>query len=283
MRARSAPVSPRSPRLATPLAPLFHALLLALPAAPLSACSEHSRTSPPSTTSSSTPAAPSTPSAFPPASAPAPPAKQGSIEGLIHFTGQAPPPIQVSIPASLSAHCGEQLLQPRAVAGKDGGLSEVVAWVDGAQGPLSAAPPPPVLDQRGCAFRPRVVAAARGTELTVLNSDPLLHNVRATSGTDRPFNTAMPITGMKIQVPVATAPGVTRVTCDVHPWMLAFIRSFDHPFFAVSDEAGRFAIRGVPAGKAVLRFWHPFLGERQVGVDVPEGGIARPQVDWPAP
>jgi hypothetical protein len=93
----------------------------------------------------------------------------------------------------------------------------------------------------------------------------------------------MPITGMKVQLPLSTAPTVTRVTCDVHPWMVAFVRTFDHPYFGVSDEAGHFAIRGAPAGKASLRFWHPFLGEKRLEVDVPEDGVARPQLDWAAP
>jgi plastocyanin len=216
-------------------------------------------------------------------SAPAAPQKQGTIEGTVRFTGKEPMPVQVAVSADLTHVCGELLEQRRAEVGPGGGLAEVVAWVAGARGPLSAAPAPPALDQKGCVYRPRVVAAAQGTALTVINSDPLLHNVRTAAGASRPFNTAMPITGMKAQMPLATSPGVTRLTCDVHPWMVAFIRTFDHPYFAVSDAAGHFTIRGAPAGKAELKLWHPFLGERKVEVEVPEDGVARPQVDWPAP
>lgn len=230
---------------------------------------------------------PSTPSAGgantgAPAAAAAP-QKRGTIEGTVRFTGKEPPPQQVAVPADVTPICGELIEQRRAEVGPDNGLGEVVAWVAGAQGPLSAAPAPPVLDQKGCAYRPRVIAAAQGTALTVLNSDPLLHNVRTAAGSPRPFNTAMPITGMKAQLPLPATPAVTRLTCDVHPWMVAFVRTFDHPYFAVSDPAGHFTIQGVPAGKATLMLWHPFLGERRLEVDVPENGVARPQVDWPAP
>jgi hypothetical protein len=214
---------------------------------------------------------------------PAAPRQQGTVEGTIHFTGKAPPPLQVAVAADLTAICGEVLQQPRVEVGPGGGLGEVVVWVDGAHGPLSAAPPPPALDQRGCVYRPRVVAAAQGTQLTLINSDPLLHNVRTAAGAPRPFNTAMPITGMKVQMPLPTVPAVTRLTCDVHPWMVAFVRTFDHPYFAVSDQAGRFTIKGVPAGKATLGLWHPFLGEQRQEVDIPENGVARPQIEWPAP
>jgi plastocyanin len=228
----------------------------------------------------SKPAAPPAPAA---PGAPAAPAKQGAIEGTIHFTGKAPPPgVFAAIPPDLTHVCGT-LPQPGVVLGRDGGLSEVVAWVSGAQGPLSAAPAPPAIDQRGCAFHPRVVAAAQGAQLQLVNSDPLLHNVRAAAGAPRPFNVAMPITGMKVDMPLAGTPGLTRYICDVHPWMAAFVRTFDHPYFAVSDGEGRFTIRGVPAGAASLRFWHPVLGEQRAEVEIPENGVARPQIDWPAP
>jgi len=248
------------------------ALLLALPLL-LAACTERSPSSGPSGSPSSPAAPPEAP----------PPAKQGTIEGVVRFKGKEPLPLQVAIPAELTLQCGELVQQPRVMVGKGGALAEVVVSVADAQGPLSAAPAPPPIDQYGCTFSPRVVAAAKGAQLTMINSDSLMHNVRSASGTDRPFNVAMPITGMKIQVPVASRSVVTRVTCDVHPWMVAMVHSFDHPYFAVTGEEGRFTIRGAPAGKGVLRLWHPFLGQRKFEVEVPEGGVARPQIDWPGP
>jgi len=232
---------------------------------------------------STTPAKPPAPATLAAPPTPAAPAAPGTIEGVIRFTGKAPPPLQVSIPGNLIGTCADAVDPPSALIGPEGGLAEVVVWLSGATGPLSAAPPPPVLDQRGCVFRPRVLAAAQGAELTLLNSDPLMHNVRTTSGSPRHFNTAMPLTGMKVRMPLASTPAVVRLTCDVHPWMQAFVRTFDHPFFAVSDERGRFTIRGAPTGKASLLLWHPFLGERSAQVEVPEGGVARLQIDWTRP
>jgi len=34
----------------------------------------------------------------------------------------------------------------------------------------------------------------------------------------------------------------------------------DHPFFAVSDERGGFAIRNIPAGSYTLKAWHESAG-----------------------
>jgi hypothetical protein len=39
--------------------------------------------------------------------------------------------------------------------------------------------------------------------------------------------------------------------CDVHKWMNAKIGVFDHPFFAVTGEDGKFTLANVPAGKDV--------------------------------
>ena len=48
-------------------------------------------------------------------------------------------------------------------------------------------------------------------------------------------------------------PGIVPVFCDIHSHMSAYILVFGHPFFAVSDTSGRYAIRGVPAGTYAAR------------------------------
>ena len=36
--------------------------------------------------------------------------------------------------------------------------------------------------------------------------------------------------------------------CDVHGWMNAYVGVLDHPFFAVTDEDGKFELKGLPPG-----------------------------------
>ena len=43
-------------------------------------------------------------------------------------------------------------------------------------------------------------------------------------------------------------PGIVRVFCDIHSHMNAFILVFSHPFFAVTDDEGRYRIDNVPPG-----------------------------------
>jgi hypothetical protein len=56
-----------------------------------------------------------------------------------------------------------------------------------------------------------------------------------------------------------------------HPWEKAYVAVMDHPFFAVSDEFGRFEIHGLPPGTYTLVVWHELLGEQQVEITIAPG------------
>ena len=51
------------------------------------------------------------------------------------------------------------------------------------------------------------------------------------------------------------------VFCDIHSHMSAYILVFNHPFFAVTDDDGRYAIPSVPPGTYTLLVWSE-LGRR---------------------
>ncbi|MEZ5582876.1 MAG: hypothetical protein R3F37_08990 [Candidatus Competibacteraceae bacterium] len=48
-------------------------------------------------------------------------------------------------------------------------------------------------------------------------------------------------------------PGLVRVYCNIHSRMVGFIHVFAHPYFAVTDLTGRFAIEGIPPGTYLLK------------------------------
>ncbi len=50
-------------------------------------------------------------------------------------------------------------------------------------------------------------------------------------------------------------PGIVPVFCDIHSHMSAYILVFSHPFFAVTEDDGRYAIPGVPSGTYNLAVW----------------------------
>ena len=59
--------------------------------------------------------------------------------------------------------------------------------------------------------------------------------------------------------------------------MKAYISVFDHPYFTVTDDTGRYQIDNVPPGKYEVVAWHErdlkYLGYSQTqSVDIGDGG-----------
>ncbi len=163
---------------------------------------------------------------------------------------------------------------PALVLGKGRELANAFVWLEGAKG---GDPPkgPFRIDQKGCAFEPYAQVVSKGVPVTILNSDPVLHNVHATTVTgDALFNKAIPVKGQSVKEPFTTA-GVVRVKCDVHAWMNAWLFVAETPFAAVTDRGGRFAFPGVAPGTYRLHAWHELLGEKVQSVVVPANGVAR--------
>jgi plastocyanin len=117
---------------------------------------------------------------------------------------------------------------------------------------------PVFLDQRQCAFIPRVILVAVGGTVEFLNSDRLLHNLHSVSRANAVFNRTQP-KGRTIPI-TFTKPEIVRITCDLHSWMRAWVVVMEHPFHAVTGAAGEFALDNVPPGKYTLNVWHETLG-----------------------
>jgi Carboxypeptidase regulatory-like domain len=150
--------------------------------------------------------------------------------------------------------------------------------------PVPAAPVE--LDQKECDYLPRVFGIRPGQPLSIKNSDNLLHNVNARgsgAGLSRgpnAFNVAMPLQGLKTTRSFGEPQVAVTITCDVHPWMRAYAGVVPHPFFAVTDASGAFAIGGLPAGSYTLEAWHERLGKTTVQVTVAEGARAEAALEF---
>ncbi|MCY1035681.1 carboxypeptidase regulatory-like domain-containing protein [Corallococcus sp. BB11-1] len=234
------------------------------------------------------PPPPAAPPAPPPAATAAPrptgPVRWGDIEGRVRLTGTPPPAPVLATSATVAHVCGDQAQDRSLVVGAEGALAHaVVSLQDGAGLPAPESPAPaPVLDQKQCSYEPPSLAARAGTELVLRNSDPLVHNVRAQFGTNRSvFNVGMPLEGMTLRRPLPATPGTVHIRCDVHPWMRAVVRTFDHPYFTTTAPDGRFRLR-VPEGSHTLVFWHDRLPARSQTVTVRAGETVKIDEAWDA-
>jgi plastocyanin len=123
--------------------------------------------------------------------------------------------------------------------------------------------------QRDEAFTPRVVAVPVGSEVEFPNDDPIYHNVFSLSRAKN-FNLGRYPRGTTKTVRFDRV-GVVKVFCEIHSHMSATVMVFDHPFFAIPGEDGRFELPGVPAGSRELTAWHERLGDTTVRVLVQAG------------
>jgi plastocyanin len=118
-----------------------------------------------------------------------------------------------------------------------------------------------VLDQIRCEFSPHVLLLPQGATLTILNSEAMLHNVRAfDEKINMLFNDAMPKKGQVIKKKF-DEPGRLIFRCGVHSWMHALVIVQEHPYYAVTSETGDFKISGISDGTYTLSVWHEVLGE----------------------
>ena len=191
----------------------------------------------------------------------------GSISGHVLFDGQAPP--QATLPVHKNrAVCGESVPDESLLVDAYGGLKNVVVVLDGIHAGKGNPAFPGLLDNKNCAFVPRVQTIAVGQTLALRNSDFILHNVHARrNGHKTIFNLGLPYWSEKTYR--FMQPGHVLIDCDVlHTWMRAHIIVTDHPYTAVTDATGRFAISHIPVGEYGLRLWHERLGEQTQPVSV---------------
>lgn len=207
------------------------------------------------------------------------PAQAATITGVVRFTGTAPAPEPIDMsaePTCAEKHEGTPTQQTVAV-NDDATLRNVFVYVK--EGLPDQAWPAsdeqPVLDQDGCVYIPHVIGVRTGDDLTIRNSDGLLHNVNAQPQTNRGFNVGQP-TNMETKRAFTTQEVMIPVTCEVHGWMNAYIGVVDHPYFAVTGDGGTFTLEGLPPGTYTVEAWHEKYGTQtmQVTVAAQETGTA---------
>ena len=110
------------------------------------------------------------------------------------------------------------------------------------------------MDQRSETFLPHVLAVDTGAVVDFPNNDSTYHNVFSLSKAKR-FDLGRYARGRSKSVRF-DRPGVVRVFCDIHSHMSAFVLVFSHPFYAMTDEAGRYRIDDIPPGTYTVAAWY---------------------------
>jgi hypothetical protein len=209
------------------------------------------------------------------ARAPQGPTGTAKVVVKVTLSGSVPAPAKIQTsadPYCAKVHQAEPLLSQTVQVGADGALIDALVFVkDGVTGTYAATQTPVTLDQKGCVYIPHVIGMIAGQPLQIINSDPTLHNIHPMPVINTGFNIGMPIQGMKQNRVFPKAEPVFHVKCDVHPWMSAYLATFTHPFFGVSNSQGTVELNNLPAGTFQIQAWHEKYGVQTQSVSVSAG------------
>jgi plastocyanin len=127
-----------------------------------------------------------------------------------------------------------------------------------------------IIDQRSQRFIPTVAAIRLGDTVDFPNNDKVWHNVYSKGGATE-FDLGLYPPG-KTRSQRFDKPGVSRILCNAHPKMEAFVVVKDHPFFSSTDSRGLYEIKNIPRGKFRVEIWHPNLELRSETVEIARDG-----------
>lgn len=199
----------------------------------------------------------------------------GTIVGVVHYDGPTPTPERVDVKTKEDVCHADPIFSEKLVVSENKEVQWAVISIKGIrQGKQFERPAEdkdkPTIDQNGCKFDPHIAIVAQGQPLKVLNSDGVLHNVHTWSKKNRSKNIAMPGVIKETKLKFRRSEYI-RVTCDIHPWMEAYVIVMEHPYYEITDEKGAFKLNDVPPGTYTLTLWHETLGKVEQRVTVNSG------------
>ena len=237
----------------------------------------------------------------------------GSVTGTVTLIGGKPTPKGynlITFPdpvycGRISTGTGWRILDEFSVTSGSGLKDVVVLLTDATKGkPFQFEPL--TIEARDCRFLPFVTVVRDGSEVVVMNMDPVMHDIQAyeTSqlGPRVLFNTPLPmnphhkrfvtaeshehLAGQPVKESIHMTKGrrIFVMQCGFHAYMESWGLAVDNPYYSVTSDGGTFTLTDVPPGEYTLMAWHPGLGTMlQKKVMVTEKGVSMVDFAFEAP
>ncbi|HYL17374.1 MAG TPA: methylamine utilization protein [Burkholderiales bacterium] len=114
-----------------------------------------------------------------------------------------------------------------------------------------------IVDQIDKEFVPYVKAVRAGSYVKFPNKDDIRHHVYSFSPAKK-FELPL-YSGTPAQPVLFDKPGVVKLGCNIHDWMIAYIYVAETPYFGKSEAGGRVELDSLPPGHYRVRVWHPLM------------------------
>ena len=214
----------------------------------------------------------------------------GTIQGKVTITGEKPRPMAfnlVTIPdpvfcGTISTGNGWRIVEDF-IIGPDQSLKDVVVYLKDMDQGKPFHMPKVRIESVDCEFIPFVNVLRDGDELTVVNMDPVEHDIQAYEtarerGARVLFNRPLPmnpfhkVAGIFGKKHLPGEPMVEKIhlrkgrnvfvmQCGFHPYMFSWGLVLENPYYTITPEDGTFEITDVPPGDYMLTAWHPGMKE----------------------
>ncbi len=132
------------------------------------------------------------------------------------------------------------------------GLGVVMLWPE--RGGKKRVAKQRIIEQRGKAFAPHVMAIPVGSTVSFPNFDTIFHNVFSLSRA-KAFDLGMYRNGETREVRL-DKPGIVRLGCNLHANMSAYLIIVDAPHYVVVDNDGSYAFKSLAPGKYRVQAWN---------------------------
>ena len=131
----------------------------------------------------------------------------------------------------------------------------VMATPTHAQAKLQKSHKPIVIDQVDKEFVHYITVIPTGAPVQFPNSDNIRHHVYSFSPAKQ-FELPLYM-GTPANPVIFDKPGVVKLGCNIHDWMLGYLYVTDAPYFKITDKAGEAQLNNLPVGSHKVQLWHP--------------------------
>lgn len=194
----------------------------------------------------------------------------GDLVLTFKYDGKAPASKAANVNKDTEV-CGKHMIKDEelVVSADSNGLANVVVWLyleKGAKKPSvhesynASAKAEVKFDNENCRFEPHVCVVRTTQTLVIGNKDPVGHNTNIAASSNPPSNKLVPANGVLKETLKSEERLPAPVSCNIHPWMKAYLVVRETPYVGVSDKDGKVVIKNLPAGKHTFVAWHEKAG-----------------------